>query len=62
MLTRDHYKKLAAWAERIALLLLASLVVQNIVVGASIAAPSVIMGMVLSLAVYGVAFYLLHKS
>jgi hypothetical protein len=60
--TQEHYRELATWAERVALLLLGSLVVQNIVSAFSLAEPVVITGAILTAIAYYVAANFLHKS
>lgn len=60
-LSSDHYKELAKWFERVAILVLASLVVQKIVLG-GISDPLVYIGLVVSFAMYTSAYKLLIKS
>mgnify|MGYP001607264935 CR=1 FL=1 len=60
-LSRDHYKELAKWLERVAILMFASLVVERIVFG-GISDPLIYVGLLVSLAVYFSAYKLLIKS
>jgi len=61
-LTSKQYEKLAEWGERAALVGLASLVVQQIVAGAPITSPSVIIGAVVTAFVYLKAYQWLKLS
>lgn len=61
ILSRDHYKELAKWLERVAILVLASLVVQKIVLG-GISDPLIYVGLIISLTAYFFAYKLLIKS
>jgi hypothetical protein len=60
--TKEHYKELAAWAERVALLLLGSLVLQNVVSAFSLAEPVVIGGVIFTVIAYYGALTFLSKS
>jgi hypothetical protein len=59
---REHYRELATWAERVALLLLGSLVVQNVVRVFSLAESVVLVGIVITAVAYYAAMNFLHKS
>ena len=60
-LSKDHYKELAKWFERVAILVLASLVVQKIVLG-RIGDPLIYVGLGASLTFYLAAYKLLIRS
>lgn len=60
--TRHHYGMVARWIKEVALLFLASLVVQKLFAGGSIADPVVIVGAAASAILYGFAVHLLLKS
>ena len=60
-LSREHYKEIAKWFERVALLVLASLVVHKIVVG-QISDPTVYVSVIVSLMLYTLAYQLLIRS
>jgi len=60
-LSTDHYKELAKWLERAALLMFGSLVVQKIVLG-GISDPLVYLGLSVSLLAYFYAYKLLIRS
>ena len=62
MTTEKQYEKFAEWFERAALVFLASLVVQQIVSGASLWSPSVLFGIVVAAMLYGSAFGFIRKS
>ena len=61
-LTAKQYEKLAEWGERAALIGLGSLVVQQIVNGASLASFSVITGAIVSALAYYQAYRWLKKA
>ncbi len=58
----SHYKTGAQWFKEIGLLIFAALVVQNIVKGAEVFDPVVIIGVVVSFIAYSCAIYCLLKS
>jgi hypothetical protein len=60
-LQRRRNEIYAKWVKEVALLLLAALVVQNIVAGASLASPLVISGVLASLFMYYQAYRLIEK-
>ncbi len=60
--SQKHYELIAKWIERVALLLFAALVVQNIVAGASLTEPTILGGIALSVLTYALALYFLQKS
>lgn len=60
-LAREHYKEIAKWFERVALLVLASLVVHKIVLG-QIGDPTVYISVMVSLVLYVLAYQLLIRS
>lgn len=57
-----HYETMAKWTKDIALLLFASLVVQEVMTLRSVASSCVVAGAVVSFAAYGAALSLLRKS
>ena len=57
-----QYDTFAQWLERVALLFLASFVVQSIIRGASITDPVVLVGSVAAIFAYYGAVYLMLKS
>ncbi len=61
VLARGHYREIAKWFERVALLVLASLVVHKIVLG-QIGDPTVYISVVVSLTLYTFAYQLLIRS
>lgn len=61
-LPHRHYKTVAKWLKEVALLFLASLVVQKIVTGARLTDPVVVVGVVSSFFLYALAVHLLFKS
>jgi len=61
MLVKEYYREVAKWLERVALLVLASLVVQKIVLG-EINNPLVYVGLSVSLVMYFCAYKLLIRS
>ena len=61
-LEERHYKTVSQWFERLGLVMVASLVVQKIVSGASLADPVVIVGVIASFITYGFAYLLLLRS
>ena len=60
--TKEHYKELATWMERVALLLLGSMVLQNVIDAFSLAKPVVVGGLVFTAVSYYLALNFLHKS
>jgi hypothetical protein len=60
-LQRNRNETYAKWVKEVALLFLAALVVQNIVGGASVYSPTVIIGVVVSGFLYYYAYYLMEK-
>ena len=58
----QHYKTISQWLERIALLIFAALVVQNLLKGAEFNQPIAIFGIASSFALYMFALYFLLKS
>ncbi len=61
-LTDRHYETVAKWLKEVALLFLASLVVQKIVTGAALTDPVVVVGAAVSFFLYVIALHLLLKS
>ena len=61
-MSANHYEHAAKWLKEVALLFLASLVVQKIFVGAPLSDPVVAVGAIVSLVLYYLAFRLLLKS
>ena len=61
-MTGRHYKVVSQWLERLGLIVVGSLVVQKIVSGAGFSDPVVILGVVVSFALYAFAYNLLLKS
>jgi uncharacterized membrane protein len=61
-ITARHYKVVSQWLERLGLIVVGSLVVQKIVSGAGLSDPVVILGVVVSFALYTFAYNLLLKS
>lgn len=59
---RQRFTTFAKWVKEIALLLLAALVVQNIVSGASFSDASVFVGLVTSPLLYALAVFLMYKK
>ena len=62
MTPEKQYEKFAEWFERAALVFLASLVVQQLVAGASPWSRSVLLGMVAAGVLYSAAYGLMRKS
>lgn len=62
MMSEKHYGIVASWMEKVALLLFASLVVQKIFLGAGLRDPILMVGIIVSFALYLFAFMLLLKS
>ena len=60
-LAKEHYKEIAKWAERVALLVLGSLAVYKIVLG-EISDPVVYTSLVISFIIYFFAYQLLVRS
>ena len=58
----QHYKTAAEWLERLGLVVIASLVIQKIVSGASLTDPVVIIGSIYTLIIYAGAVILLLRS
>jgi hypothetical protein len=61
-LDERHYRTVSQWFERLGLVVVASLVVQKIVSGASLGDPVVVLGVIASFVVYAFAYLLLLKS
>lgn len=61
-LTSKQYEKLADWGERVALVMLGSLVVQQIVSGKLITSGSVLTGAFVTAIAYGVAYRWLKRA
>ena len=61
-LEERHYKTVSQWFKRLGLVVVASLVVQKIASGASLADPVVIVGVIASFIIYGFAYLLLLRS
>jgi hypothetical protein len=61
-LQRKRNETYAKWIKEVALLFLAALVVQNIVSGISVVSPVVIIGGIVSIALYYQAYLLIEKS
>ncbi|TSC69350.1 MAG: hypothetical protein G01um101466_74 [Parcubacteria group bacterium Gr01-1014_66] len=57
-----HYEIMAKWTKEIALLLFASLVIQEIVISRTVATPFIVAGGIITLGAYMGALYLLRKS
>ena len=57
-----HDKMVSQWLERLGLIVVGSLVVQKIVSGAGLSDPVVILGVVVSFALYAFAYHVLLKS
>jgi hypothetical protein len=62
MMSARHYKVVSEWLERLGLIAVASLVVQKVVSGAGLSDPVVILGVVVSFALYAFAYHLLLRS
>ena len=60
-LSQEHYKELAKWFERVAVLVLASLVIQKIVFG-RFGDPVIYLGAIAVLVFYLIAYQLLIRS
>jgi hypothetical protein len=61
-MTERHYQVVSQWLERLGLIVVGSLVVQKIVSGAGLSDPVVILGVMVSFALYTFAYHLLLKS
>lgn len=61
-LTAKQYEKFADWNERAALVALGSLVVQQMVEGAPLTRPSVIVGVLAAAILYVAAYRLMSRS
>lgn len=59
---KHHFRTVAGWIKEVALVALASLVVQKLFAGVSLADPVVILGAVSAIILYGFAIHLLLKS
>jgi hypothetical protein len=60
---QQHYKAVSQWLERLGLVVVASLVIQKIVVsGATLDDPVVAFGIVLTFVIYAAALDLLRRS
>ena len=59
---KHHYGTVARWVKEVALLSLASLVVQRLLAGGSFADPVVLLGVVTTAILYATAIHLLLKS
>ena len=59
---KHHYGTVARWVKEVALLSLASLVVQKLLSGGSLIDPVVLLGVVTSAVLYTYAIHLLLKS
>ena len=59
---KHHYGTVARWVKEVALLSLASLVVQRLVSGGSLTDPVVLLGVVTTAILYATAIHLLLKS
>ena len=59
---KHHFRTVAGWIKEVALLFLASLVVQKLFTGGSLADPVVILGAVSAIILYGFATHLLLRS
>ena len=59
---KHHYGTVARWVKEVALLSLASLVVQRLLAGGSLAYPVVLLGVVTTAILYATAIHLLLKS
>ena len=60
--SKEQYKELAKWAEKMALILFAAIVVQHIVDGIQLSQPSVFFGYLWTTATYAIALIFLKKS
>lgn len=61
-LTNSQYSKLADWGERVALVMLGSLVVEQIVNGAPVMSVSVVVGAFVTALAYGAAYHWLRQA
>jgi hypothetical protein len=61
-LTKEQYEKLADWGERAALVGLSSLVIQQIIEGAPITKPSILVGIGATALVYYASYRLLKRA
>jgi hypothetical protein len=59
---KHHYGTVARWVKEVALLSLASLVVQRLLAGGSLADPVVLLGVITTAILYATAIHLLLKS
>ena len=59
---KRHYGTVARWIKEVALLSLASLVVQKLLSGGSLADPVVLLGVITAATLYATAVHLLLKS
>ena len=59
---KHHYGTVARWIKEVALLALASLVVQKLLSGGSLTDPTVLLGIFTALTLYATAIHLLLKS
>jgi hypothetical protein len=62
IITGQHYKTVSEWLERLGLVVVASLVMQKIVIGASLSDLVVIIGSIGALVIYAAAVVLLLRS
>jgi hypothetical protein len=62
VIKEQHYKTASEWLERLGLVVIASVVIQKIVSGASLSDPVVIIGSMCALVIYAGAIILLLRS
>ena len=62
VIAERHYKIASEWLERLGLVVIASLVIQKIVAGASLGDPGVLIGSMCALVIYAGAVILLLQS
>lgn len=62
VIKEQHYKTVSEWLERLGLVVVASLVIQKIVSGASFGDPVVIIGSMYAIVIYAAAILLLLRT
>ncbi len=61
-LTKKHYETLARWAKEIGLGALGALIAPQLIENISLSEPALILGIVVAVVMYSLAFYSLKKS
>jgi hypothetical protein len=60
--TKEHYREMAKWFERVGIGALGAIVVQRLISGSTLIDPLLVLGFIVAVIVYFFAFKLLAKS